>query len=189
MNETAAPVDEPVASTPGRRWLKTIVISLLLMVVVVGVLWIVGGQTVHYRAHVRILASPEKIFPYLTEPDLLMQWMEGVVEIKPLTDEGHQAGAKAVAVMERNGDRFEMESEVLKTVPNKELKVRLQNKMFDLVNDYQLKSNGGETDVSIDMEAKFLGWARITAPLIGGAIESKLEADFNQLREKVESKR
>lgn len=193
MNESAPPAEAPVTeqtatgSTPASRWLKTISVVFVVALVTVVVLWFVGGRPIHYHAQVRILASPEKIYPYLTQPELIQQWMGDVASIKPMDDLGNQVGAKAAVLVDSNGEKLEMISEVLEVAPNKELKVRLTSDMFVVISDYQLSASHGETELSLDMEANFNGLARITAPLVSSAIQEKLEADFHRLRDDVES--
>ncbi|MCC9607355.1 SRPBCC family protein [Blastopirellula sp. JC732] len=185
LSEGNAPPAAP--STAVGRWLRTISAVAVLAIVMICVLYFIGSRPIHYSAEVKILAPPEKIFPYLTEPDLLVKWMTDVVEVRPISGEDHQVGATAAVVVEANGDRFEMESELLKEVPNQELEVQLTSDMFVIVSDYQLKPNGRETTVSLDMVANYKGIACVMAPLMGSSIQEKLEADFNLLREEVQS--
>lgn len=193
MNESAASAEPPESTDPAlsssRRWLQTVSACAVFAIGLVGLLWTIGGRPLHYQAQVHILASPEKVFPYLSDPQLMQQWMGDVTEIDPGEDSGNpgQPGATSKLVLYRNGDRLELDSEVLESTPPKELKVRLQNKLFVFVEDYELKSAKDATDLTLNVEANYSGLARITAPLVGSSIEEGLEADFHRLRDKVES--
>ncbi|PQO43461.1 hypothetical protein C5Y93_22655 [Blastopirellula marina] len=193
MNESAPPAEAPATeeaatgSTAVSRWMRTISVVFVVAIIAVVVLWFVGGRTIHYHAQVRILAPPAKVYPYLTDPDLLKQWMGDVAAITPLDDKGDEVGAKSTVLVDSNGEKLEMVSEIVEITPDKSLKVRLTCDMFVVVSDYQLSESQGATELSLDMAADFHGLARITAPLISSAIQEKLEADFHRLRDDVES--
>jgi len=59
-----------------------IALTISLVLVIVGaVLWSLGGKQSEYSTRLSIAAPPEAIFPYLTQPDRLKSWTDGLVEV------------------------------------------------------------------------------------------------------------
>ena len=165
-----------------------VAILFALLVVAVAVLWFVGGKTYVNTAEVTIDAPPSQVFPYLTEPDKLKQWLAGVVEIKPLTEGGHRVGAKGKIVVEEQGNKIEMEDEVLRSEDNKLLELRIFSPIFEINNLYELTDDQGKTHLKLTMQAKYSSVMRVFAPLVEGAIQELLDANFQRLKQLVEAK-
>ncbi len=164
----------------------------ILLVAVIALLWWLGGRTFHYRAEVLVAAAPEQVFSHLTDPALLKQWIGGLVESTPMGDGALRVGAKSREVVEANGRRFEMQSEVLRLEPNRLLEVSIQNDFAQTISRYQLEPDNGRTRLTHTMQANYQGlFARLMAPFIGRAVavQSKLDNDFNQLKQLAEKDR
>ncbi len=164
-------------------------IAILLLAVTV-LLWLLGGRTFHHRAEVLVAAPPEQVFVHLTDPALLKQWIGGLVESVPMGDGTMRVGAKSREILEVNGRRFEMQSEVLRLEPNRMLEVRIQNDFGQTISRYQLEPDNGRTRLTQTMQTNNKGLlARLVAPFIGGAVQSKLDGDFKQLKQLAEKNR
>jgi len=46
------------------------------------VLWLWGGRTFHYDAALTVAAPAKTVFPFLSEPDKMMSWMDGVDKVQ-----------------------------------------------------------------------------------------------------------
>lgn len=139
-----------------------------------------------HQAETSINGAPERVFPYLTQPDLLTQWMGGLVESIPHGDGRLAIGARSREVIEDNGRRFTVESEVVGLEPGRLLEVNLTGEMFDIASRYRLEAAGATTRVYHTLEARYKGVSRIFAPFIRGAVQRKLEADLARLKKVVE---
>ena len=133
-----------------KRW-KILIGIVLGLVTCVAVVWLLGGRTLTKTARISIDAPAEQVFSYLTTPELIKEWIEGVTEMTPLTEGGHRVGAKSKVVVDSNGTGFEMTGEVVRSEPAKLLEVRLTSSMFDVTNTYELKTAGNQTHVQQTM--------------------------------------
>jgi uncharacterized protein YndB with AHSA1/START domain len=143
-----------------------------------------------YDSAVVIAALPDRIFPYFTEPERLKQWVGGLIETVPLTDEGPRVGAKSREVVEENGRRMVFESEILHLHPNRLLEVELRGDALEAVSRYELKGIDDGTRVSHAMHVAYNGlFMKLLSPFIRRAVQRKLAADFVRLKEVVEKRR
>jgi hypothetical protein len=69
--------------------------------------------------------EPHEVFRYLTEPDLLPRWIDGLRESRPLGDGVMRVGAKSIEVVQARGKTFEMISEVTALDGERALSVRI----------------------------------------------------------------
>lgn len=168
-----------------KRLLFKIALAILgLLIGGAGALYVIGGRTAVYRADVEINAPPTTVFAYLTETELLPQWMDGVTKIEPLTDGMHGVGAKSRVTIH---DSQVIEDEVLESKPGELLQIRLTSPGLDAISTYDLHSHGSHTHLSHEFQADFGGIARIFAPFVAGSIQSKLDEDFQRLKQLIES--
>lgn len=164
-------------------------IAILLFAAIV-LLWLLGGRTFQHRAEVLVAVPPDQVFSYLTDPGLLRQWIGGLVESVPMGDATLRVGAKAREVVEEKGRRFEMQSEVLRLEPNQMLEVSLQNDFARIISRYQLQPENGQTRLTHTMQSNYQGLlARLFGPFMSLAVQSKLDRDFQQLKQLAEKNR
>lgn len=169
-----------------RKLLKIGLVVLGFLLIATGVLYIIGGQTAVYRADIEIDAPPETVFSYLTEIDLLLQWMDGVTEIKPLTEGGHRVGARARVTIHEGEAAFVMEDELLRSEPSELLQVRLTSSAFVILSTYTLHTHGDKTHLSQELRADYKGFIRLFAPFASGEATRKMNDDFGRLKRLIE---
>ena len=166
---------------------RTIGWSVLALAAVAGaLLWILGGRMAVHQADTAINGAPERVFSYLTEPELLTRWMGGLVESRPLGDGRLAIGARSREVIEDNGRRITVESEVVGLEPGRLLAVNLTGDMFDIASRYRLEPAGPGTNLHHTLETRYKGVTRLFAPFLRGAVQRKVEADLARLRAVVE---
>ena len=169
-----------------RKLIKVSLAVLGLVLAAVAGLYAVGGQTARYQADVEIDAAPETVFEYLTDSELLLQWLEGVTEIKPLTEGGHRVGAKARVTVREGDAAFIMEDEVIRSDAAELLEVRITSSVFEILSTYSLEPRGERTHLVHEMQADYKGFIRILAPLAGPEATRKMNEDFARLKRLVE---
>lgn len=170
---------------------KLLKVGLALLGVACGAvlaLYLIGGRPYTYRADIEIDADPNLVFTYLTDEELLLQWMGGVTKIEPLTEGGHRVGAKARITIEENGSVTVMEDEVVDSKPGSLLQVKLTNDMITALSVYDLHSHGSRTHLSHHLITRYKNWVRVFAPLAGGAVTRKLNDDLTSLKQLIESR-
>lgn len=143
----------------------------------------------HRNEHsVEIEAAAERVFPYLAEPELMREWIGGLVEFRPL-DDGPALGSRAVQVVELAGRRWELESEITRWRPPRELEARLvAPRTFESTATYRLAESGGGTRVTTTMASEYHGRAgRFLGGILTRQAQRRLEADLHRLKQVVEA--
>ena len=164
----------------------------LLLAAVVAILVIMGYRTNagHGHASVEIGASPEHLWPYLSDDEKFGQWVGWVVAVrgeKPAPD------ATRVIVMkdENNGGQLmEIKAKYMEFAPPTRLAVHLSVEgMFDGEQSYRLAALGdGRTRMEVDTRFQYVPWfARLMEPLITPAAGKKMAGDLAHLKSLAES--
>jgi len=177
------------------KWVIRIA-GLFIALVAIGVLILVvlgrreGAGRV--RASTEIHATPEQIWPYLTESGKVKQWITWLVEIRPDDPSKTGVGAREVWVMRdaNNGGRtMEMVGVCTEYKPPSRLGTHVSSTgMFDGDQIFQIETLGaGKSRVSIDGKFRYTQWlGALFEPLVTPAAEKKLGGDVSRLKELVE---
>jgi len=139
-----------------------------------------------HRVEVVIGAPPERVFPFLVEPELLKQWMSGLKESRPLTEGGLRVGARSEELVEEDGRRMVVLTEVVCLDHNRALVVKLENEIFDAISSYELQAAGDATTLVHELETTYKGMMKLMSAMIGGMVQKKLEGDLERLRSLVQ---
>lgn len=136
---------------------------------------------------IEINSSAEEVFKHLTEPESVHKWVDGLVEIVPLSDETNVVGAKSRQVFHENGRTIEVVEELLVFEPNKRVKIKGDTSGFTYTADYVLHPTANGVRLAYESETimknpimKLMGFmiARIT--------RNKTNADLQRLKKLVE---
>ena len=172
---------------------KVLLYVITFVIGAIVVLYMLGGKTYTFEASVSIAAPPSVVFGYLTDTEKIKKWVGGVVEIEPLTTQGHEVGAQSRVILENAGMRVEFVDEVLQTVPSETLLTLADNSMFQARNAYRLEATKFGTDgsqvgtrLSLKMEVKQKGFYRFMSPFLKSKIGPKLQSDLDRLKGLVE---
>lgn len=161
-----------------------------LLVVLAG-LWISGGKEEKYSTSLEITASPEQVFPYLTEPDRLISWVEGLEQIdKPLPpQEGQLIPPNLLRTMiDKKGQKVFFDDVVIRYIPSEMLSIRSTNAAQTFTTVYQLERTVvGKTQFSSHVMLNFLGFERFLAPLKKTDIQSQVIANTRRLKTLIEA--
>jgi len=144
---------------------------------------------VHRNEHsVEIAAPAARVFPYLSEPELMKRWIGGLREFRPL-DEGPAVGSRAVQVVHVGGREWEVESEITRYEPPRELEARLvAPNAFESTATYSLEANGERTRVTTVMQSDYKGRAgRFLGGVVTRQAQKKLVTDLERLKQVVEA--
>lgn len=171
-----------------KRLLRVAAIGAVIFILLLGILYYIGGQTYESNAEVAIDSDPDTVFTYLTTDELLESWLDGITEFTRLTEGGHKVGAKAKIIVQPEGSApVEMISEVLRSEDGKLLEVRITSSMFTIDSLYELAPKDDMTHLTLNLKSDYTGIARFFAPFAGGEVQKKLDEDFLRLKELVES--
>jgi uncharacterized protein YndB with AHSA1/START domain len=172
---------------------RTILLAIAAAILLgVAVVWMQGSTPQFYASEVEIRATADQVFPYLIEPEKRKQWILGLAEARPRDQDGEtttalpQVGAAWFDVIEREGKRLEIETEVSRVEKNQLLQVRVHAPSFDAVHHFDLTSARDGTKLTQNLTVTYRGLARFRVPFTKDETRQKLEADLRRLKQAVE---
>ena len=136
---------------------------------------------------VEIAAPVERVFAWLTVPELMRQWVGGLREFRPIDPEP-APGARSEQVVELGGRRMHLRSELVRYEPSEVVEAQLTGKGFEVATRYRLEPSGTGTELHAVVETHLHG---LTGKLLGGVVEKqaqrKLERDLATLKQLAEA--
>ncbi len=171
--------------------LRKILLGLLLLVVLaVLVLFLVGRRPSAGRiAHaVDLPAPPEAVWPWLTEPERLKQWVGWLVAVEPLSPgDANGLGARERLVMDDPNmkQQVTMEATTTEIERPRRLAVEISAPMgFDGTVTYSLvETPPGTTRLTYDRRFRYHHWlVALMEPLVTPQAKKKLVDDLERLR-------
>ncbi len=131
-------------------------------------------------------AEPHAVFRYLTEPELLPRWIDGLRESRPLGDRVLRVGAKSIEVVEARGKTVEIISEVTTLDKDRTLGVRITYPgAGDTDMTYELTPVAHGTEVRLIVTPRYRGIARLVGRLMQPLIRRRLQANLDRLAQVV----
>ena len=131
-------------------------------------------------------AEPHTVFRYLTEPDLLPRWIDGLRESRPLGDRVLRVGARSIEVVEARGKTIELTSEVTALEEDRALSVRITYPgAGDTDMTYELTPAPGGTQVRLTVTSHYRGIARLVGRLMQPSMRRRLQANLDRLAQVV----
>jgi uncharacterized protein YndB with AHSA1/START domain len=138
---------------------------------------------------VAVPAHPREVFRYLTEPDLLPRWIDGLRESRPLGDGVLRVGATSIEVVEARGKMVEILSEVTRLVEDRALSVRITYPgAGDTDMAYELTPVAHGTEVRLTVTPRYRGIARAVGWLMRPSMRRRLQANLDRLAQVVHTK-
>jgi carbon monoxide dehydrogenase subunit G len=176
------------------KWLLYLVVGVVtvLALAVVVLLAVSRGES-RLTASIDINRPPDVVFAWISEPERVRAWVGWLVEIRPLTPQQAQIGAKQVWVMEdrnNNNQLMDIESEIVGLRPPQAMSTRVRAaEGFTGTVDYDLESLGPErTRLNYVASYQFHHWlAKLLEPVIRRSAQQKLEEDLARLKQKAEA--
>jgi uncharacterized protein YndB with AHSA1/START domain len=143
---------------------------------------------VHRNEHsIEIDAPADRVFEYVSRPDLMKEWVGGLVEFR-LLDPGPALGARGVQIVEVSRRNWELQSEITRYQPPRALQARLTHKGFVSTAAYELEEHDGHTHVHATLDTEYKLFAnRLLGALVTRQAQKKLEDDLERLKRAAES--
>jgi uncharacterized protein YndB with AHSA1/START domain len=131
-------------------------------------------------------AEPHVVFRYLTEPDLLPRWIDGLRESRPLGDRVMRVGARSIEVVEAHGKTVEIISEVTALEEDRALGVRITYPgAGDTDMTYVLTQVPLGTELRLTVTPRYRGIARLVGRLMQTSTRRRLQANLDRLAQVV----
>lgn len=169
---------------------------LIFLLIVAGVaatsLWIIGGKKNEYSTSLLINAQPQQVFPYLTQPEHLKSWIDGLTEVselvKPPEEKLPTPAVTTLRVFQNeNGKQVRFQDEIIRFDPNKLVSVQSRNRSHVVTSIYQLElKDDNKTSLTYRVKKANRGIGRFFAPLNQANIQEQMENDARRLKELVE---
>ncbi len=166
---------------------------LVLLLIAAAALWIIGGKKKENQTSLEFAASPEQIWPYLTEPDGISQWFSGLVSIDPITAPLADSTAAPPPPVRRilqaaDGSQKEYEDQILRFIPLQILSLKSRCAGETITWVYQLNARvEDQTVVTLRVVQSASGIDRFLAPLNEGKLLEQIEVDIRNLKQVVEA--
>jgi len=136
---------------------------------------------------IQIDRQPAEVFRYVAEPEKQRQWVEGLEPAAPLTGGELKVGSRALEALLLDGQRYEVESEVLALEPGRSVEIRYTNAGLELTTRYEVQEAHGGTQVTVKSRSTFKTWkTALLGPLITRTIRNKSAADLESLKKLLE---
>ena len=127
-------------------------------------------------------AEPHTVFAYLTEPDLLPRWIDGLRESRPIGDGVMRVGAQSIDVVQANGKMIEIISEVTALDPDRALSVRITYPgAGDTDMAYELTPVADGTELRLTVTPRYRGIARLVGRLMQRSTRQRFQANLDRL--------
>ncbi len=162
-----------------------IVVTVFLIVAAIA-LFLIGGRQRQFNSQTTIVAPASLVFQYLTDPTKTNRWATGGIQVRPLTEGGHQVGAKSRFTISVDDRTWEIDSEVLETTPNERIITAMTGRQVDGRSDCQLEENNGLTTLRHKFSVTPKGLLRFVAPFSQTQIQTKLDSGLEQFKQAME---
>jgi carbon monoxide dehydrogenase subunit G len=132
---------------------------------------------------IEVAKTPEEVFPWLYDADKVPQWTSGL-EAYEVLGGPLGAGTKIRETLEVSGTRRSFEEEIVAYDPPASGASRFKLEGIAVESSYRVTPNGAGSKISRSVTAKAEGLsARFLLPIVQPALERKLQADFDKLRD------
>lgn len=158
----------------------------VFLIVVTGVLLLAGGgRRIAHTEYATTLEHPAaQIWPWIVEPSRLKQWLGGFVDSIPDDRGGLRVGARSTELVDLDGRRWEIRSEVTALEPGRRIVLHMTADGFEDDTEYSLQEQGGATVLRYKNDAHYtMLIARLMSPIISRDVQRKLKTDLGKLRE------
>ena len=140
------------------------------------------------RESVEINASPDRVFPYLYEPEKLLKWVDGLSAINGAPPGPPPVGTRVTFVIEAKGRRHEVESETTRIEPDRLVEGRSFAKGWESLGVQELAPIDGGTRLTVTCTYSFGSLSvRLLAPVIKRQARKKVRRDLVTLKHVIET--
>ena len=143
-----------------------------------------GGRRIAHSQTAATFSHPAaQIWPWLVEAPRLKQWLGGFVDSIPEGGGGLRVGARSKELIDLDGRRWELLSEVTALDPHHRIRLHMVGDGFEDDSEYVLFEHDGVTTVTYKNDAHYsMLFARLMSPIICHDVERKVQTDLAKLR-------
>ena len=134
---------------------------------------------------VDVAVPPERLFAYLTNPDLVMEWQPDLIgQPQWLTEGGLRPGARFRATMEQPGrGRVDAEMTVVTLTPPERVVYHAEEATSSVDFEWRITRQPNGSQVQVTMDFRLKGFLRLLTLVARPMIRRKLESRVLLLRD------
>ena len=140
-----------------------------------------------FECSIEIAATPQGVFAFLTEPELVKLWQLDLPEPPPLPAGGLRVGTRQSATVEEHGRKMAIETVVTDLIVNELIAWEMLSPNADLHTEFRLIPQGAATLLRQRVTMKPKGFIRLFWPLLRGVFPRKARSRLKLLKERVEA--
>jgi hypothetical protein len=134
-----------------------------------------GKQKMKIRYEDEIFQSPDKIFPWIADPEKAMKWQKDVKEGTIITNNPEVIGTTFKETIEESGNTLEMYGTITKYKHDTMIGFHIKSKIHKFDVDYILEETGETTKIFIDVLIIWKFPMNIICLFTGKKIEAKMK--------------
>jgi uncharacterized protein YndB with AHSA1/START domain len=165
--------------------------SLIVLGIVAGGLWIMGGKKNEFSTSLLIDAQPQQVFPYLTQPEQIKQWFAGLESVEAYVPSKPDIPTRITTttrvITSVGGGQTTYQDQVIRFEADSLLSIQSRNANEIITWIYELEPDKGKTRLNYRVKTENRGIGRFMAPLQKTDLEPKIESDARSLKELIET--
>lgn len=141
---------------------------------------------IQYEISVHINLPIEKVFTYVADARNLLNWQADLIENEQLTEGPIRVGSRFREIRQTGPRKANIQAEITAFEPNKRFATKIIVGPQATI-QYAFNSEQGGTRVTYHFSLQTSGLMRLMEPLMAGPIKQGAEADFQKLKQILES--
>lgn len=167
--------------------IKYAVQAAVLILVMLGLMWLLGGRTHSTSATVRVDAKADKVFSFLLDPDLRPTWMDDVESIQSSNDLADAVGARSEVRTVIDSKPVQVKEEIIELEPEQLLRVRSEIPWATWTTTFALEASNSRTQVHRRTYTQYHGLWRFWSLFFGDPIGDYQQNQLDSLRQAVDA--
>jgi uncharacterized protein YndB with AHSA1/START domain len=140
-----------------------------------------AARTIRAEARTTIRRSVAEVFGWLTEPELLVQWVTGLVGSRPDGSAEVQVGARAVEEVVVRGRTIMMPSEIVELEPDHAIASRIETPDGPCLSRFVLEDLGERCALVHTMTAEVKGQRWVPSAVMAAGMGRQMKGDLARL--------
>ena len=137
----------------------------------------------NFECSVEIAGDPQRVFAFLTRPELVKTWQLDLPEPPPLPPGGLHIGLRQRAIVEEYGRRFEIETVVVDFNPDCTIAYEMDSPNAVVLTQYHLSQRPVSTTLRQTVTFTPRRWMRFVWPMVQGVFRKKVRSRLRLLKE------
>jgi uncharacterized protein YndB with AHSA1/START domain len=135
-----------------------------------------------------INASVNKSWSYITDPERLKFWLTGFIGYEYITGIKGEIGCISKLVFEENGRKVIVTEEIMNVIPQKEIRIKMENEDFAIYSGFSFKEFDGKVEITQTeefMPKKFI--MKLLIPFAASHMKKKMANELQNFKNYVEN--